>query len=162
MSKRNEIEKLMTECEAKGVTLTATYMVERARDEAEFPALNKHLWQVDEAILAQEARVSRAHRLLVTLHVTTGEGVTTRLLMHTRGTTGYQPVATVTGNPDLAATKLKQLTEDIGRARARLRAFQSALPEDVTEGIDEALEQAETRAAAAIQSRQPELAEAAA
>lgn len=162
MSKRAEIETLMQECEAKGETLTATHMVDRARDAEAFPELNKHLWQVDEAILAQEARVQRAHRLLITLHVTTQEGEPVRLLMHTRGTSGYQSASTVLSNPDLATTKLKQLQEDIARARGRLRSFKAALSEDISDGIDEALEQAEQRAAQAAEARQPETAEAAA
>jgi hypothetical protein len=111
-----------------------------------------------------EARLTRAHRLLISIKVTTEAGITTRMFVHTRGTDGYQSLKSVSNNPDLAATKLGELTADIGRARARLRAFRAAIPDDIGDEIDEALETAENKAAAAAAERaqSPEMTEAAA
>ena len=155
MSKREEIDKLTAECGAKNLALTAPYMVEAARNAETYPNLHIYLWGPSEAILAAEARLTRAHRLLIAINVTIGDGVKTRHLMHIRGQDGYQPYTSVIRNPDLASLKLLQLTEDIARARGRLRAFREVLPEDVSAEIDTALEAAETRAAEAIAERLP-------
>ena len=156
MSRRLEIEKLTQELDAKGAGLTAPLMVEATKDADAYPELHKYLWGASEAVLAAEARLTRAHRLLIAINVTIGDGVKARQFMHIRGTTGYQPYGTIIRNPDLAAVKLRQLTEDIARARGRLRAFRDVLPETVSAEIDEALEAAETRAAAAIAERAAE------
>lgn len=154
MSKRDEIEKLTQECQEKGLpTLTAPYMVEAAQNAEAYPNLHAYLWAPSEAELAAEARLARAHRLMISLNITIGDGVITRLLMHTPGIGGYSPYSSVISNLDLAATKLRQLTEDIARARGRLRAFRSALPEDIGTEIDDALAKAENRATAAIAER---------
>ena len=153
MSKRDEINKLMDDCTTKGINLTGPYMVEAAQNAETYPALHEYLWAPSDAVLAAEARLTRAHRLLLAINVTLGDGVTTRHFMHVRGSTGYQPYSSVVRNPDLAALKLQQLTEDIARARGRLRAFREVLPEDVSTEIDAALEAAETRATEAIAER---------
>lgn len=151
MSMRAEIKSIIEAQEAAEAAVTAALVVERARDAAAFPNLNKHLWQTPESDLAAEARLARAHRLLITLHVTVAEtGETTRMMVHTNGVAGYQSMSSVARVPDLAAAKIKSLLEDIGRARARLRAFRAALPESVAIDVDEALEEAENRANAAI------------
>ena len=155
MSKRDEINKLMQQCEADGKSLTATMIVEAAKNETEYPALNKHLWQPSEALLAQEARITRAHRLLIQLNVTTGDGITTRMFVHTRGVPGYQALNSVVNRPDLALAKLRELTASIASARGRLRSFRAALPEPISDEIDEALERAEAKAQAAIAEREP-------
>lgn len=153
MSKRDEIQKLTEECQDKGINLTAPYVVEAARDAAAYPGLHQYLWAPSEAVLANEARLTRVHRLMISLNITIGDGITTRLLMHTQGIDGYAPYSSIVRNPDLAASKLLQLTEDIARARGRLRAFREVLPEDVSTGIDAALETAELRATEAIAAR---------
>ena len=158
MSKRDEINKLMDECQQKGLNLTGPYMVEMARNAEAYPALHEYLWAPSEAALAAEARLTRAHRLLIAINVTIGDGVKTRHLMHIRGQSGYAPYGSVIRNPDLASLKLQQLTEDIARARGRLRAFREVLPGDVSTEIDQALEAAETRATAAIAERAVETA----
>lgn len=151
MSMREEIETIIRDAEATDSVVTATAVVEKARDAEKYPALNKHLWQVDEALLAQEARISRAHRLLITMRIVIPEtGETTRMLVHTPGTDGYRPINSVTKVPDLAMAKMRQLAEDISRARGRLRAFRAALPDELATEIDEALEQAEQRTNAAL------------
>ena len=152
MSMRSELKTIIETQEAAEAAVTAAVVVERARDAAAYPDLNRHLWQVPDADLAAEARLARAHRLLITLHVTVAEtGETTRMLVHTTGVPGYQSMDSISRIPDLAAAKIKSLLEDIGRARARLRAFRAALPENVAIDVDEALEAAENRANAAIQ-----------
>lgn len=156
MSKREEIDRIADECAAKSMNLTAKYMVEAARDADTYPELNKYLWQVDTETLAAEARLDRAYRLLITINVTVGEGTRVRHMMHVRGMSGYQTYKTVASNPDLAALKLQQLTEDIARARGRLRAFREVLPEQVSMEIDEALEKAEAKAAEAAAERTTE------
>ena len=149
MTIKSEIDTIIHE--TGGASITAPLLVERARDAERFPKLNKHLWQMPEADLAAEARLMRAHRLLITIHVTVPEGgERTRMLVHTVGTPGYQTLASVVAAPDLAMAKIRQLTEDIGRARARLRAFRAAIPEAIAEDIDEALAEAEARAVAAL------------
>lgn len=153
MSKREEIDKLTEECINKGTTLTAQFMIDSAKDADVYPELNKYLWGASEEVLAGEGRLHRAHRLLISINITTGDGIKTRHMMHVRGTDGYQPYSSVVRNPDLAALKLQQLTEDIARARGRLRAFREVLPEEVATEIDMALETAEKRAAEAITSR---------
>lgn len=151
MSIREELDLIVRDAEDKNIPVTAASVVERAKDAEAFPSLNKHLWQVPEADLANEARLTRAHRLLITLKVTIPDtGETTRMLVHTRGTPGYMPVTSVTRVPDLAAAKLRQLMDDIARARGRLRAFKAAIPDTVADEIDQALEQAETRTNAAL------------
>lgn len=155
MSTREEIQKIVAETEQQNITLTAEHVVEQAKDAQQYPALHKHLWEVDEADLAAEARLMRAHRLLITVRVVTGEGETTRMLVHTRGVPGYQPLQSVVNNRDLAALKLQQLTADIARARGRLRSFKAAIPETVSDDIDALLEKAEQRATAAAATREP-------
>lgn len=151
MSMREELEMIINEAETAGLPVSARTLVERARDTTLYPALNKHLWQVDEADLAAEARLQRAHRLLITLHITIPEtGESTRMLVHTRGTPGYQPIESLARIPDLALAKVQQLTEDIGRARARLRAFRAYLPEELFDSLDEPLATAEARAQSAL------------
>ena len=144
MSIRSEIDVLIAESD--GDPVTAEHVVDQARDAARFPALNEHLWRVSEATLAREARLARAHKLLIRIHVTSSEGTVTRLLMHTRDTKGYRRADLIAATPDLASIKLKQLAADIGRARERLRAFRSILPDDVADDIDAALRQAVERA----------------
>jgi hypothetical protein len=127
--------------------VTAEVVVERARDVQQFPALHAHLWAVAEADLAQEARVGRAHRLLITLKVTIPEtGESTRMMVHAQGMQGYQSLSSFTQKPDLMRVKLKQLADDISRARSRLAGFRSAIPDDVADEIDAALATAEERA----------------
>lgn len=152
MSMREEIQSIITEAEDSGLSITAAAVVEKAKDAEQFPALNKHLWQVPEADLAQEARLTRAHRLLITMHVTIPEtGERTRMLVHTSGVPGYQPISAVARVPDLALAKMRQLADDIARARGRLRAFKAALPDDIATEIDEALQEAETRTNRALE-----------
>lgn len=143
MSIRDEVELLMRE--AKG-PLTAEVGVERAKNKKRYPALHEHIWGTSEKELAQEARLARMHQLLIRIQITTAEGKTTRLYVHTRGVPGYQPLQHVVSNYNLAATKLAQLREDIGRARARLSGFAAALPGDVATEIDDALAVAESKA----------------
>lgn len=153
MSKRDEIERLTEECAARGQPLTAPFMVEAAQDAETYPSLHEYLWVPSEETLAAEARLTRAHRLLISINVTIGDGIKTRHMMHIRGHEGYRPHDTIITNPDLAAEKLRQLTEDIARARGRLRVFRDILPEAVSLEIDAALEKAERRATAAIADR---------
>ncbi len=153
MSARIEIKQMMDEAQIAKAPLTAPQVVEAARDQQRWPALHKHLWQVPEPELAAEARLARAHRLIITVFTTTEGGVSTRLFVHTSGTPGYQPLQTVTGSRDLANLKLLQLTQDISRARARLRAFRAALPDSIGTEIYEALERAEAKATEAAASR---------
>lgn len=154
MSAREEIQRIMDD--TKKGPLTAEAVVERAKNAKKFPALHKHIWEVPEGELLMEARINRAHRLMIRLCVTTGaEGETTRLFVHTRGVPGYQPLAFVTNNPDLATSKLQQLTADISRARGRLRAFKAAIPDAVSDEIDDLLARAEAKSASAIADRGP-------
>lgn len=154
MSAHDEIKQIMEE--TKKGPLTAKRVVEKAKNAKKFPALHKHIWEVPEGELLMEARINRAHRLMIRLSVTTGvEGETTRLLVHTRGIPGYQPLNFVTNNPDLATSKLQQLTADIARARGRLRAFKAAIPDSVSDEIDDLLARAEAKSASAIADRGP-------
>ncbi len=155
MSARAEIKLMMETATAAGKTLTAPEVVAAAKDAAQWPALNQHLWQVAEADLAAEARLARAHRLLIAIVVTTGDGVTTRANLHVDGAPGYVALSTVLSTPNLAMSKLQELTADINRARGRLRAFRAALPDDLADEIDAALQQAEDRATAATKERAP-------
>jgi len=151
MSARLEIKRMMDESEAAGTSLTAPVVVEKAKNAEVWPALHKHLWSVPEADLASEARLARAHRLMISIEVTTEEGILTRMLLHTEGTPGYQSLDTIKGNKNLAALKLQELTQDISRSRAKLRAFKAALPSDLVDEIDEFLARAENKASAATE-----------
>ena len=155
MSARAEVQQLMEESERTGASLTAPKVVEAAKDKDRFPRLHEYLWEVEEADLAQEARLARAHRLMISVVITTEAGVSTRLFVHTNGSEGYRSLDTVVNSKDLAAIKLQELTQDIGRARARLRAFRAALPDPVADEIDEALRAAEQRASEAAAERGP-------
>jgi hypothetical protein len=141
MTIRSEIE-LLTK-ESKGKSLEAKVVVEKARTDKRLPALNKHLWGLSEADLAMEARLARAHRLIIRLNIVTVQGVSTRMLIHTNGTRGYQPTETVAQTPNLAIAKLLQLRGDIRRARDRLHNFSMILDPDVAASIDAALGTAE-------------------
>lgn len=144
MTLQNEMRLLVEEIEKEGEAVAASLVVDRAKDSAKWPLLHKHFWEISEADLAQEAREARAHRLLIMLRVTIAEtGGTTRLMVHTRGQPGYASLPSVVSRPDLVALKLQQLREDIARARARLTAFRSALPDELADEIDAALAHAE-------------------
>lgn len=150
MSRNDEVRRLAAEAELKGRTLTAEMLVEAAKSKRKYPKLHEHLWAVSEAELAMEARIQRAHSIIVQIRFTTEEGATTRTLVHTKGTKGYQPVQAVAANANLAALKLQQLAEDIGRAKDRLRNFKSILPFDVADEIEDLLERAQNRAQQAV------------
>jgi len=151
---RDEIRTLADDYEKQGRSVTAEIVVEAAKDAAKYPRLNEHLWQVAEADLANEARITRAHRLLISITIVSEEGATTRLLVHTPGTAGYRPLTSVVSSPDLASIKLRQLTDDIARSRGRLRDFKAFVPSDVADEIDAALEEAEQKANRAIADRE--------
>lgn len=139
MSRKSELDKIIEE---HGGSITAEQVVQAARNKADYPELHAHLWEVPEKELADEARVARAHKLIISLRVVTEVGTTTRMMVHTIGTKGYQPAQAVAANIDLAAMKLKQLAADVGRARERLRGFKSMLADDVADDIDKALDTA--------------------
>lgn len=149
MTIRDEINAINNEAEAASETMTAERVVEAARNAKRFPLLNEHLWKVSQSDLAAEARLARAHKLIIRLTVTTDDGNNVRSFLHTRQEKGYRSIATVSGNTSLAAIKLQELTADIGRARQRLAAFRSVLPEAVADDIDGALAQATAKIDAA-------------
>jgi len=144
MTIRSEIESLVAL--AGDDALTAQVVVDASRDEpATYPQLHAHLWQTPEKELAAEARLSRAHRLLIRIQITSTEGITTRLLVHTRDVPGYQTVDVVASMPDLRAAKLSMLRADIVRARDRLRAYSAILAPDLVIEVDEALQQVQKK-----------------
>lgn len=153
MNMRDEIKKLTEEFEASNKAITAETVVEAAKNVDLYPALYEHLWAVSESTLATEARVARAHRLLISVRVVTSEGDNVRLLTHMPGVPGYLPSARVVVSIDLASVKLRQLTDDVARSRARLREFRSLVPSAVADEIDAALERAEQRASEAADNR---------
>ena len=153
MSMREEIRKLTAAYETENKNITAEAIVEAAKDAKAYPFLHQHLWEVSAETLATEARVARAHRLLISVRIVTEEGNTTRLLMHTPGVPGYRQTSHVASSPDLAAIKLRQLTDDISRSRARLNEFRSIVPSDIADEIDAALSTAEMKARASIEQR---------
>ncbi len=154
MSYQKEVQAVSDRCQAEGEkTLTAEYLVKAAKDGNTYPMLYAHLWSPSEAKLAAEARLARAHRLLITITVTVGEGVKTRLYWHTKGTKGYAKYEKILASKDLAQVKLDQLIEDIARARGRLRVFRALLPDSVAEEIDAALQAAEATARNASRRR---------
>lgn len=143
MSMRDEI-KIITDLNEKSNTATTAEMVvEAAKNKLAYPLLHGHLWEVSETELATEARVGRAHRLLISIRIVTDDGDNTRMLVHTRGMSGYRSAEYVSTNADLSLIKLNQLSDDIGRARARLREFKAILPVDVSARIDASLEAAQ-------------------
>jgi hypothetical protein len=139
MTKKSELDKIIKDA---GGPITAEQVVQAARNKSEFPALHQHLWEVPERELANEARLARAHKLIIALRVVSASGSITRMMVHTLGTKGYQPAEHVAANIDLASIKLKQLSADVGRARERLRGFRSMIADDLSDEIDEALERA--------------------
>lgn len=138
----DEIKLLSEQHEKDNRPLTAEDVVNYAKDAKTYPALHDHLWKVSESFLAQEARISRAHRLLISIHVVTIEGDRTRMLIHTPGSPGYRDAAYVARSPDLATIKLRQLRDDIARSRARLAEFRAILPPDVADEIAASLSRA--------------------
>lgn len=146
MTIRDEIDIITREAKAAGETLTAERVVASARKAKQFPLLHEHLWNVPEKDLAAEARLARAHKLIIRLTVTTEDGNNVRSFLHTRQEKGYRPISEVSVNTSLAAIKLQELTADIGRARQRLAAFRSVLSDVVADDIDAAL----ARASAAV------------
>lgn len=141
MTRRNEIDQLIAA--SKTGVITAEEVVDAARNSKKFPELHKYLWEPSEAELAHEARLGRAHKLLISIRVVTEDATTTRMLVHTNGTRGYQAVETVIATPSLASIKLKQLVADIGRARERLATFRSILPPETAEELDALLDRAQ-------------------
>lgn len=148
---REEIDIIVEE--ANGKSVKAEAVVEAAKNKERFPSLHKHLWEIAEADLAAEARLQRAHKLLINIRVVTGDGHVTRMMVHTQSVEGYLPLQTIIANRDLAAEKLKQFADDIGRSRARLRGFRSALNDELVDELDAALEQAQVKANDAAAAR---------
>src|SRR5262245_49011120 len=136
MSKQDEIQKMIAT--RHGRNITAEDVVEAAKDADAYPQLNHYLWKESEATLAKEARLARAHRVLVVIRMPVGDGLTSRVLLHSRGVKGYRHITSITRDKDLAVSKLKELMDDIGRARGRLRAFRACIPDDLAAEIDEA------------------------
>lgn len=158
MNMREEIRTLTADHEADNKPVTAESVVEAAKDAAKYPALHEHLWAVSVETLATEARVARAHRLLISVRIVTEDGDSVRLLTHVPGMVGYQPSSRVASNVDLAAMKLAQLTIDIARSRARLREFKALLPAVIADEIDESLARAEQASANATATSQSDAA----
>lgn len=152
MSIRDEVRRIV-ESKSAGSMLLADDLVREAKDAQAYPKLHEHLWGVSETVLAHEARISRAHRLLISVRIVTEEGDNTRLLVHTPGIAGYQPAARVLSNPDLAALKLRQLAADVARSRGRLNEFKQMLPSDVAEAIDKSIVDTERKITDAIETR---------
>lgn len=142
----DEIKLLSEQHEKDNKPLTAEDVVTYAKDAKSYPALHEHLWKVSESYLAQEARVARAHRLLISIRVVTSEGDRTRMLIHTPGSPGYRDAKYVAQSLDLAAIKLRQLRDDIARSRARLAEFRAILPGEIAEEIETALSRASAAA----------------
>lgn len=155
MSMRNEIRELADHYEQQQKALTAEMVVEASKDAERFPHLNKHIWQEAEDTLLKEARIARAHKLLISVKITTEEGTTTRLMVHTPGLVGYRSYTHVATTFDLASVKLRQLIDDVSRARARLKEFRAVVPSEVIDDIDAHYEAAEKRASEAISKRKP-------
>lgn len=153
MSISDEVRQLAEAYTKSGRTLFAEDIVYESENKEKWPSLHAHLWGVSEAKLAQEARISRAHRLLIKIKITTETGHRTRYFVHTPGNPGYAPVERVVSDFDLAAVKLRQLGEDIKRAHARFADFKSALPAAVAIHIDESIAESERRIEAAIKAR---------
>lgn len=147
MTTRAELEKLSDEAEAAGRSLTAEAVVEAAKDAKAFPELHTQLWAPSEAELAAEARLSRAHKMLISIRIITDEGSTSRMFVHTRSEPGYRPYEKVISSSDLAASKMRQLLQDIARARQRLASFKSLLDDTVAGELDDILARAERVAA---------------
>lgn len=144
MTRQEELRDLVALIEGEGQTVTAEAIVERAKNIEDWPLLHAHFWEVSEAELAQEARVQRAHRLLIMLRVTVAEtGSTTRFMVHARGSSGYTSMPAAQQKTDLMLIKLRQLHEDVGRARARFNSFRAALPDDLADEIEAVLLAAE-------------------
>lgn len=147
MTLRNELKRASEQFEARNQPLTADALVKLAQDRAEeFPTLHSHFWGVSETVLAHEARLARAHRLIISIRVIVGEATETRMLVHTPGTPGYRPIENVVKTFDLAALRLRELQADIARARARLKEFQSLIPDEVALQIEDGLAAAERAA----------------
>ena len=143
-----EVKRLAEAAEAAGRTLTADAVVEAARDAEGYPALHKHLWATDIETLAMEARRARAHRVIMSIRIVTEEGSTARVLVHTRGVPGYQPVSAVVAVPDLARAKVAEIRDRISRLRGDLATFRGLLPPEIAAEIDQPLAEAESRATA--------------
>lgn len=143
MSRKSEIDQLSLEAEMADVPLTAERVVEAAQDAVLFPELHAFLWKPTEADLASEARIQRAHRLLIQIRIVTDEGVTTRMLMHTNEELGYRPTSSVVTINNLRIAKMRELALDVSRARGRLAAFRSMIPPVIADEIDAALVEAE-------------------
>lgn len=158
MNMREEIRTLTADYETKNKAVTAEAVVEAAKDAEQYPALHDHLWAVSTETLATEARVARAHRLLISIRIVTEEGDSVRLLTHVPGMVGYQPSSRVAANIDMASLKLAQLTADIARSRARLREFKALLPTMIAEEIDDSLARAEQASATAATANQSDAA----
>lgn len=150
---REEIDIIIGMSKSNGDSIKAEAVVEMAKNAEKFPALHKHLWEVPEEQLAAEARLQRAHKLLISIRVVTSDGHVTRMMVHTNSIEGYRPLTDVIASRDLAAEKLKQFSDDIGRARTRLHAFRSALNEDLVSELDDLLAKAQTKAEAAANAR---------
>jgi hypothetical protein len=143
MNMRTELKRASEQFEARNQPLTADALVDLAKSQADYPALHAHFWGVSETALAHEARLARAHRLIISIRVIIGDAPPTRLLVHTAGSQGYRPIDHVVKTFDLAAQKLMELQNDIARSRSRLREFRSLLPDDIAIQIDERLSEAE-------------------
>lgn len=143
MTIRSELEQLSKKAERKDAPLTAQAVVEAAKNARQYPELHHELWAPDVEELAAEARLQRAHRLIISIRITSIEGPTVRMLVHTSAEPGYRPHDTVVSSLDLASVKLRQLAANITRARRQLAAFRSMLPDDIAIELEDLLVRAE-------------------
>lgn len=111
------------ECAKRGETLTARAVVEAARDAKQYPKLHDHIWQADDETLLDEARLTRAHQVIMRIRVEVIDGGKVRGMIHIQGTPGYQSTAHVVSNFDLAAAKAREYLHRLRSDQQRFDVF---------------------------------------
>ena len=154
MTRQTEIEKIIALYHQKNKNITAEDLVLEAKSSTKYPKLWEYLWGVPEGELAQEARLARAHRLLIiTKTYDEDSGQVTKLVLHTGKERGYRHYQDVVHDADLALTYLKGLSADVDRCIQQFNSFKKLLPNDVALEIEDAFARTKTATEKALSSR---------
>lgn len=135
-----EVRRLAELHDKQGKLLQAEDVFEASKDAKTYPRIHEHIWGKSIAELARERQIQLCHQLIINIKISTVHSLPQRVFVHNRSIQGYRPIERVVSSYDLASQQLEKLADDVDRARMRLSAFKSMLPDDVATAIDESME----------------------
>jgi hypothetical protein len=137
----SEIREMHNRARSAGKTLLAEDVVKWAKSKKDYPDLYEHLWGESEDVLLAEARLSRAHRLIISIKTTVEPGRETRVYVHTKSEPGYYSKEQVESDPNLVEIHMQRLRDDIWKVLQKYRACAAFLDERAV-GLGRKLEEA--------------------